>query len=201
MSTSLVYRSAAGYEAVMRVLYGPNFRARYEVLADLVPDGASVVDVCCGPPILYKRWLQSKGVEYTGLDVNARYVRQVRDLGARGELCDVRDLAQVPDADVVIMQASLYHFLPNARVIVDKLFAAARNRVIIAEPVRNVSRSRIPLVGLAAQRLSDAGNGAEHNRFTESTLDALLEPFAAALEHAAMIPGGREKIFAFRRRA
>ena len=199
MSTSLVYRTATGYEAVMRLLYRRNFRARYQLLADLVPDGVSVVDVCCGPPILYKRWLRAKHVAYTGLDVNDRYVRQVRKLGANAEQHDVRDLAVIPEADVVIMQASLYHFLPDARPIVDKLFVAAHARVIIAEPIRNLSQSRSAWLRRAAQGLSDAGNGAEHDRFTEAMLDKLLEPYAGAFEHAVVIPGGREKIFSFRR--
>ena len=38
MGTSLVYRSAAGYELVMRALYGRHYGARIRVVAEQVPD-------------------------------------------------------------------------------------------------------------------------------------------------------------------
>ena len=45
----LVYRSAAVYEAVMRLLYGRHYVARQRAVADLIPAGASLLELCCGP--------------------------------------------------------------------------------------------------------------------------------------------------------
>ncbi len=42
------------------------------------------------------------------------------------------------------MQASLYHFLPDAHEIVERMLAAAGRRVIVSEPVRNLASSQNP---------------------------------------------------------
>jgi len=39
-SPSVIYRSARGYELLMRVLYGPHYSARMRVVAEQVPRGA-----------------------------------------------------------------------------------------------------------------------------------------------------------------
>ena len=59
-SPGLVYRSAALYEAVMRVLYGRHYAARQRAIAGLIPARASVLEVCCGPGTLYRRHLARK---------------------------------------------------------------------------------------------------------------------------------------------
>ncbi len=52
-STSLIYRSATGYELVMRALYGRHYADRMQAVAEQVPPGASVLELCCGPGTLY----------------------------------------------------------------------------------------------------------------------------------------------------
>ncbi|MBV9048180.1 MAG: hypothetical protein JOY58_07920, partial [Solirubrobacterales bacterium] len=68
MSTSVVYRSALGYELLMRVLYGAHYTARMRAVADQVPFGSSVLELCCGPGTLYRRYLQPRASAYIGLD-------------------------------------------------------------------------------------------------------------------------------------
>src|SRR5436305_14222025 len=53
--TSLIYRSALGYELVMRALYGRHYAERMRAVAAEVPHGSSVLELCCGPATLYKR--------------------------------------------------------------------------------------------------------------------------------------------------
>ncbi len=190
-----MYRTAIGYELAMRALYGRAFRARYGAVAGFVPEGATVVDVCCGPPILYRRLLREKGVRYTGVDINARFIAQVRDAGGHGERCDVATTATLPVGDIVVMHASLYHFLPDPAPIVAKLYAAAQRRVVVAEPIRNLAASTNPVVAAVARRVArPAGADAAH-RFTEATLDAVFEPYAACVEESFVLSGGREKVY------
>jgi 23S rRNA maturation mini-RNase III len=45
LSTSIIYRSATGYELLMRVLYGRHDADRMSAVAARVPEGSSVVEL------------------------------------------------------------------------------------------------------------------------------------------------------------
>jgi ubiquinone/menaquinone biosynthesis C-methylase UbiE len=77
MATSLIYRSASLYELAMLLLYGRHYTSRYRAIAELVPVGSSVLDLCCGPALLYHRYLRTKDVQYTGLDINANFIARL----------------------------------------------------------------------------------------------------------------------------
>ena len=196
-SASLIYRQRAIYEAVMLILYGGAYTERYTTLAALIPEGASVLDVCCGPAVLFHRYLKPKGVAYTGLDINHRFVRELSRSGANGLVWNVEDATPLPRAQYVVMQASLYHFLPNASQVVQRLVAAAERQVLIAEPIRNMADSQIRILALVARKLTNPGTGQQSNRFNESRLDALLKPYEkrGQISHARLIAGGREKLY------
>ncbi len=208
--TSLVYRSAAGYELLMRLLYGRHYGARMRAVADQVPDGASVLELCCGPGTLYLRHLRGRTRGYVGVDVNPRFVTRLRRRGVDARRLDLaHDTATdaLPSADVVILQASLYHFLPkappsgaahsfqDAERIVERMLAAARERVIVAEPVRNLTSSRVPLVARLGARAADPGVGGHAQRFTEESLEALMARYRERILKAFPIPGGREMVY------
>ena len=196
MSTSLVYRSAAGYELLMRVLYGRHYSDRMRAIADEVPAGSSVLELCCGPGTLYRRHLSTRARSYVGLDVNPGFVQSLRGRGLDARQVDLGSDAQpLPAADVVIMQASLYQFLPAPEAILDRMVAAARQRVIVSEPIRNLASSRIPLVGVLGRRAADPGVGGAAGRFTEDSLDQLMERYRELAISSFLIPGGREKVY------
>jgi len=195
-STSVIYRSARGYEVLMRVLYGRHYDARMRVVADRVPPGASVLELCCGPGTLYFRYLRDRSAGYVGLDLNAHFVARLRRRGVDARQFDLAVACEpLPVADAVIMQASLYHFLPDAGRIVDRMLAAARERVIISEPIRNLASSTVPGVARIGRRAADPGAGGHTERFTERTLDQLMDRHRARVVSAFTIPGGREKVY------
>ena len=97
---------------------------------------------------------------------------------------DVAGGVALPPADYVVMQASLYHFLPDPGPLVDRMLRAARCRVIIAEPVRNLATSGVPWVSRLARRQTDPGTGgaAERGgrlgfRFTPQTMDEFFSRY------------------------
>lgn len=195
-SESVVYRSPRGYELMMRALYGRHYADRMRVVAELVPAGASVLELCCGPGTLYTRHLQERVSSYVGVDVNARFVQALRARGIDARRLDLaRDGERLPPADVVIMQASLYHFLPRAEPIVDRMLAAARARVIISEPIRNLASSHFPLLRALGRRAADPGVGGHVQRFTEQTLDQLMQRYGERVSDTFLIPGRREKVY------
>lgn len=197
MGTSLIYRNAAIYEIAMRVLYGRGYDDRFTALADLIPEGSSALDVCCGPGTLFHRYLRQKRVRYTGLDINAGFVERLSASGAGAFLWNLHEARPLPRAQYVIMQASLYHFLPDAAPVVDRMMRAAEKQVLIAEPIRNVASSRMAALTLLAGKLSDPGTGGQPHRFDEERLDSLMEPFKrrGLVRQARLIAGGREKLY------
>ncbi|WP_327114915.1 class I SAM-dependent methyltransferase [Nocardia sp. NBC_01730] len=198
MRTSLIYRNGTVYEVLMRALYGRHYTARYRAIAELIPEGASAIDLCCGPATLYTRYLCHKSVAYTGLDLNERFVARVAAAGGRGKVWNLRSDDALPPADYVIMQASLYHFLPEPRSVIDRMLAAATKQVIVAEPVRNLATSNNPVLATIGKRFTDAGDGEQAHRFTEQTLDEFFTAYGPRVVRQSLIAGGREKLYVLR---
>jgi SAM-dependent methyltransferase len=199
VSTSLIYRSARGYELLMRLLYGRHYRARMSAVAEQVPPGASVLELCCGPGTLYRKHLRGRVSAYTGLDVNPGFVADLRAAGVDARELDLADeQAPLPAADVVIIQASLYHFLPDVDHLLARMLAAAGERVIVSEPVRNLASSRLPVVAWLGRRLADPGVGGHASRFSEASLAELMSAYADQVVTKFAIPGGREQVYVLR---
>jgi SAM-dependent methyltransferase len=203
VSASLIYRNAAAYELLMRGLYGRHYGTRLSTIAAQIRPGASVLELCAGPGALYRRHLRDRAGAYTGVDVNDGFLARLRQLGADTLKLDLTAGAgSLPAADVVIMQASLYHFLPAAGEVVDRMLAAAGERVIIAEPIRNLASSRLPLIARIGAGAADPGAGDGHaQRFDEATLDRLMYAYARQTVAVFKIPGGREKVYVLDPRA
>ncbi len=189
---SPIYRSAALYELTMLALYRRHRDARLRAVAEQIPAGARVVEACCGPGLLYRRHLRRKGVEYVGLDISPAFVRRLRRAGVDARLWDLRDPRPLPTADFVVMQGSLYQFLPDAGRVVDRMLAAAAEAVVLAEPVHNLTRG--PLTGALA-RLGDPGTGPTPHRFDERALDELLAGYGDRVRRAFPVAGGRERAY------
>jgi hypothetical protein len=93
------------------------------------------------------------------------------------------------------MQAALYHFLPNASRVVDRMLEAASKQVIIAEPIRNLATSNVPIISGIAGRLSGPVVATNPQRFTEETLDRFFMAYAVNVKQSFKIAGGREKVY------
>jgi SAM-dependent methyltransferase len=199
-STSFIYRSSSLYELAMLALYGRHYGSRYRAIAELVPNGSSVLDLCCGPALLYHRYLRQKLVRYTGLDVNSEFIDRLTSRGATGQVWDLRSDKALPDADYVIMQASLYHFLPDPSPIMDRMLRAARRQVIVSEPVRNLSSSNSRLLALVGKLLTDPGVGNHSQRFNEASLDQFFSRYRSLVQQSFLVAGGREKLYILSRR-
>jgi SAM-dependent methyltransferase len=195
VATSLVYRSPLIYETVMLALYGRHYSSRYRAIADLIPADSEVLDVCCGPAKLYQRYLRKKSVRYCGLDISDRFINRLLTSGVSAQVWDLHSEKDLPAADYVLMQASLYHFILDPGRIVDRMLRAARRQVIIAEPIRNLADSRVPVLSALARRATDPGLGQQPHRFTQSTLDEFFARYSTRISKSFLIPGGREKVY------
>src|SRR5262249_8124388 len=185
------------YEGVMRLLYGCGYEERFHALAELIAEGSSVLDVCCGPGTLYHRYLKAKRVHYTGLDINRHFIERLSASGATGIIWDLNDSQPLPRADYVVIQSSLYHFLPDPSLVIERMIAAAEKQVLIAEPIRNMADSRIFLFAFLARKLTNPGTADQPNRFNEARLDTLMETYRQRghVIRSRLIAGEREKLY------
>jgi hypothetical protein len=95
----------------------------------------------------------------------------------------------------MIMQASLYHFLPDPTPIVERMLRSAEKRVIIAEPIRNMSTSDSPFLSLLGRLFTNPGAGSHTLRFTEASLSEFFRNYGSRVIESFPIAGGREQVY------
>jgi glycosyltransferase involved in cell wall biosynthesis len=195
LSKSPIYWTCVGYDLIMHVLYGRQYRETYADVARRIPDGASVVDVCCGTARLYRDFLRARGVDYLGLDFNGHFVMGARKRGVQARWFNVLT-EDVPRADYVVMCSSFYQVRPLQDAVLARLRAAARQAVIISEPIHNLSASRSGLVARVAKGLSNPGVGEYGERFDLAEFRRFAETHGAS--EFSYEPGQRNAIAVFR---
>jgi hypothetical protein len=196
MSTSIIYKSPLFYEFFLLIRYRGKYRERSAAIADLIPGGATVVDLCCGPATLYFSHLRAKQVSYIGLDINRGFVDRLTARGVKAYLWDVEKSEPLPQAYYLVMQASLYHFLPDPYPIVDRMIRAAKKSVILTEPVRNLADSKNQLVASLARKLSNPGTRDQPHRFNGPLFEKFVSRYRARNLVLGYYPiaGGREQL-------
>jgi len=171
IAKSPIYWTSGIYDLVMRCLYGRSLEQVHADVARRIPDGASVVDLCCGTARLYRDHLRARDCRYLGLDFNGRFVLENRRAGIPTRFCNLLS-DPIPPADYVVMLSSLYHFRSHADALLGRMKAAAREAVVVSEPVENISAHRSWL-GRIAGGLSNPGVGEYRERFDLAALRTL----------------------------
>ena len=138
-----LYRFPALYGLAMRIAYRQDYGARHALIADMIGRSTNVLELCCGDLTLY-RHLATRGLvrAYVGLEQSPAMLRLGTRRGVEVRPFDVRASTELPPAETVIMQASLYQFHDVAETLLPRLWATARRLLVIAEPVRNLAQSR-----------------------------------------------------------
>lgn len=140
MRFGFLYQHPWIYDFALYGLYHGNPHDRFKQVADLIPEGANVVDLCAGTSFLFQQ-LKKKCPQYTALDINPRLVKHLQKKGINAQCFDVRTDA-IPQADVITMCSSLYHFHPHCQNIIQQMQKSAHQKVIVLEPVHNAKNSR-----------------------------------------------------------
>jgi SAM-dependent methyltransferase len=189
---SLYYRNYFIYKTISEILYKGRQKDKYMAAAEVVEEGATALDVCCGDAALIE-YLKNKHVDYSGMDINRMFVETAKSRGVNAMRADADKVAALPEADYVIMLSSLYQFIPRHEEILDKLTASARKKVVVSEPIKNVASSKNRAAAWLAERLSDPGTGIKPHRFDQQALlDAIRN---RAVVKSEVICGGREFFF------
>lgn len=198
--TPLIYRSTGLYALVMRILHGRDYEGRYSALAAEVPEGCSITEICAGDARLYLHYLRERNPVFIGLDNSPAFVAAGQARGLDFREFDLKE-DPVPPGDVVIIQASLHIFIREIDSVMEKLLRSAGQKLIIAEPIRNLSSSPNPLVAWLGRTLTRPRGGDHYTgfRFDEATFREHCSQFPE-LEKLTLCPGGREMIAVFRGR-
>lgn len=162
---------------MVRLMYGTEYDLRYQRIADQVPAKATVLEVCCGDCYLYLKYLNKKNILYRGIDANNIFLNYARKKQVRVIKGDIRKSIKFPPSDVVILQASLYQFIPDQEIILNKLLKLTRKKLIISEPVVNFGSSNNLFIRNIADKLSQPGIEISPYRFNRDKLLSLVDNY------------------------
>jgi hypothetical protein len=197
MTTSLVYSHIHLYRFAMNVLYLGGYRRRFRDVIALIGDARSVCDLCFGDTIV-ARWCRDHDRQWTGVDINPHFCARARSEGFHVIEGDLFSL-DVPLAEVYVMAGSLYHFHDRLPRFFDLVFRHT-DRLILSEPVRNLSSLPGPL-GSLARRGANPGNRPAPFRYDErSLLDALRQEETRLGLSSRVISKGRDLLVEIRRK-
>jgi hypothetical protein len=142
---------------------------------------------------LYTNFLNKKSIRYIALDNSPYFLRWGQKNGIDYRKVNVF-FDEIPKGDVVVIMASLYQFIPREKEILQKLVCSARQKLIISEPISNLSSSQIGIIARIANRLTTPFEVSDQfigERFNEERLISLLTSFPG-YQHSTKIPGDRE---------
>ena len=86
-----LYRFPALYGLLMRLAYGPDYAARYALVAERVDGADDILEVCCGHLGLHRQ-LARRGLvrSYVGLEQSPAMLRRARRRGLDVRAFDAR---------------------------------------------------------------------------------------------------------------
>ncbi len=170
---SLVYKNIYLYRIVMNILYGMKYKKRFDDIVDLLNENdENIIELCFGD-IYIAEYAKKSNKKWIGLDINDEFILYATKEGYNAIKKDIITDA-LPKGDVCIMAGSLYHFIDNIELVLKKMLGSS-NKIIISEPVKNLSNNKY--IGFLAQKSADAGNGNEAFRFTENSFIKTLEKY------------------------
>jgi len=167
----------------MNMLYAGGYRGRFDHITENLMNltaGTRILELCFGD-IYVAEYCKKKGLVWTGIDINNKFVTRARRLGYNAHQSDLVTLDELPKADVCIMAGSLYHFHPHHTFQILEKMVDAADRLIISEPVSNLS-SRRGLIGFLAKRAASIGKGNEEFRYNFPLLLATLKEHGSSLD-------------------
>lgn len=171
------YRHPVTYRLLMKVLYRGMYQRHYEALCKEIGD-LSLLELCCGDCQIVD---YLKGNAYRGMDINRVFVDKAAKRGLNVAFEDVR-FADIPEAECILIHNSLYQFYPRHEDLIKRALESATNKLIISEPVVNLSSSRNRVISFLAKRLTRVagpkGDSAD-KRFNRDEMNTLFQRFNA----------------------
>jgi len=189
--TSPVYWHPRIYTLSLRLLYGQHYLSRYQEVAKFIPQAGSVLDLCAGDCALYRHALNNQNINYLAVDFLQGFTSWAEKKGIKAKCINIVN-DPIPEADIIVMMGSLYHFIPRHNSIIEKMIQNARQRVIISEPVNNLIQKQNPLLKFIARFLTQVHSQEFTERFDENSFTTIMQ--SHGFQHIKPIANGREMI-------
>ncbi|MGZ3883096.1 MAG: hypothetical protein ACXVP0_00080 [Bacteroidia bacterium] len=190
---SPIYWHPKLYQTAIKCSFGSHYAARYSALKKHIPKNAQLLELCMGDAFFYLNHLSGMPLSYSCADVNPVFIRAAKRRGLNAFPLDLfRD--PVPQSDYILIQGSLYHFIPDQLAMVQKLLKASNKQLIISEPVDNMSNSSSSFKAALAGCLSKARTGQSRIKFTAETLKESFAPLKDQVAVWEESPGNKEVI-------
>ena len=197
---SIFYSNINLYRLFVRLIYLQGYNRRYERIAELIPPGARVLEICCGDCYLYEKYLKKKNIKYIGFDINETFIKHAKKRSIDVKFLDIRKVNSFPMTEFILIHASLYQFIPDEREIIEKMLNSATDKVIIAEPVKNWASTGNFLIKKFVHIFSKQKVKTSNRRFNERTFNKLCENFKEYLKNIYKFNNSREIIATFKGR-
>ncbi len=172
---SLVYKNIYWYRLILNILYLGKYKKRFQKVCELIEDNVQTVNELCFGDIHIAKYCKDNGIEWRGYDLNRTFVSYAKERNFNAHCVNILEFKDFQKVDLFIIQGSLYHFHKNISPLFDQIFLHSK-RLIIAEPIKNVSQMIWPF-SLIGRKMSNAGNGDEGFRYTQETLEKLVEDY------------------------
>ena len=169
---SLIYKNIYLYRFIINILYVGRYGSRFKNIIKLIKDSKQIVDLCFGD-IYIAKYCKDNGVRWTGYDLNESFVKNAINKGYNAYQADIIKLETIPTCDVCIIQGSLYHFHDSIENLLKLIFSSTK-RLIISEPIKNLSSSN-GIIGQMARLSANAGKGNERFRYSEKSIIDMLD--------------------------
>ena len=171
---SLIYRHVFIYRSVMNLLYGGGYSERFKKIELLLKklEPSSLLELCFGDTYI-AAYCKRNDILWQGVDINLSFVNTAVRKGFSAWQADLSCVTNLPNADVVVMSGSLYHFNEQVHPLLKLILSSSRN-FILSEPIKNISSSK-GIIGKMGHLLSNAGKGKESFRYDENSLIQMLD--------------------------
>lgn len=166
---SITYWHPFLYKILMKLLFRGSYNSRYLEIANIIENNSSVIDVCCGDAKLYE-FLKKKNIKYTGVDFSRTFYNFLKKKKIDIINMDIKNEKIPIKADYVVIQSSLYQFIPNHIDLVKKLLAVSKKYLIIQETVKSYTTSSNKLLSIIGKFLNNPGDGYKTERLDRKKL-------------------------------
>lgn len=181
------------YQAAIKLSFGSRLKARYFNLQKHIPANSNLLELCMGDAFLYLNYLKQKNINYTCVDVNTAFINSAKKKGINCLQMNV-ETEEIPKSDYILMQGSLYHFIPHQKQIIQKLLDACNKELIISENIKNLSNHNSALKSYLGKIISNAGYGQSKIKFTKSLLEETFSDFKSRIKIWEELPDNNEII-------
>ena len=173
MNQSLIYKNLIFYRCAIAFLYGGKYKERFYKVCNLITENEiKILELCFGD-IIVADYCRRKHKDWTGIDITKGFVDFAREKGYSAQEADIGQMDQLPKCDMCLMIGSLYHFSDQLDKVLSLMLSSSQ-RIIISEPINNLS-NRKDIIGTVASKMAAVKNNPAEFRYTKNSLLVQLD--------------------------